>query len=217
MGQSLGGRLYERSQGNYMKLMTITYFGYGSLVNVATLGSATVVQPGTLTGWVREWRIRGANMQGQGVCALSVAPEATTSIRGVSAREPKAGLEKLDKREGRYHRIDGVGSAFRCDAEGKPGDEAMFLYQSKPEHYGWGCAENPILQSYVDCVLAGFHAFWGEEGIRHFIETTRGWHVPILADRNAPVYPRAVLLQPEVQEMIDDHLADQKVTFLAEG
>ncbi len=195
--------------------MTITYFGYGSLVNISTLGPDTAVSPGMLSGWVREWRIRGANPQGRGVCSLSVAQDDGVSIRGVAAREPRDGLEKLNRREWKYDRVDGVGASFRCDAEGAPGGDTMFLYRSKPEHYGWGCAENPILQSYTDCVLSGFHAFWGEEGIRHFIETTRGWHVPILADRSTPLYPRAVKLKPEVAEMIDDHLSDQKVSYIA--
>lgn len=192
----------------------MTYFGYGSLVNIDTLNDDTQVSPGGLSGWQREWRIRGANQLGRGVCSLSVARNPTTTIRGVSATEPMKGLKQLDQREWKYHRVPGVGTDFRCDEHGRPGAQEMFLYRSRPEHYGWGSADFPILQSYVDCVLAGFHAFWGEEGIRHFIDTTRGWHVPVLADREAPIYPRAVALSPDILAMIDDNLSDKKVGYL---
>ncbi|MEJ8476081.1 gamma-glutamylcyclotransferase family protein [Roseibium algae] len=195
--------------------MTITYFGYGSLVNIETLSKDTSVSPGTLTGWVREWRIQGGNSFGRSVCALGVVPDKDTSIRGVAAREPKEGLAKLDLREDNYYRVADIGADFHCDELGQPGADDMFLYRSKPENYGWGSDEHPILQSYLDCVLAGFHAFWGEDGITHFIETTRGWHVPILAERDAPIYPRSIQLTAELKDMIDSHLLDQKVRYIS--
>lgn len=193
----------------------MTYFGYGSLVNINTLNQGTQVSPGCLSGWVREWRITGLNKLGRGVCSLSVGKSTTMTIRGVSATEPKSGLKQLDQREWKYQRINGVGRNFRCDEHGHPGARDMFLYRSRPEHYGWGSVDFPILQSYVDCVLAGFYAFWGEEGIRHFIDTTRGWHVPVLADRETPIYPRAVTPSPDILEVIDDNLSDKKVSYLA--
>lgn len=195
--------------------MTISYFGYGSLVNVATLPEHTSVTPGRLDGWVREWRIRGKNPAGRGVCSLSVAPEDGTLIKGVLATEPKDGWDKLAQREWKYDRVHGIGGAFRCDDKSAAGPEEMFLFRSKPEHADWGDADHPILQSYLDCVLAGFHAFWGEAGVSHFLDTTRGWHVPILADRDNPVYPRAIRLEQRVAELIDDHLADRKIRYLA--
>ncbi|WP_417684165.1 gamma-glutamylcyclotransferase family protein [Roseibium sp.] len=194
--------------------MTISYFGYGSLVNVETLNRGASVRPGTLDGWVREWRIRGHSPQTGGVCSLTVAPEAGASIRGVAVVEPKEGLEALSRREWKYDRVQDIGRAFRCDASGKPGPEGMFLFRSKPEFTDWGDEDHPILQSYVDCVLAGFHAFWGEEGVANFIGTTRGWHVPILADRDCPRYPRAVKLRRDVRELIDTLLSEQGVIHL---
>lgn len=194
--------------------MTISYFGYGSLVNVATLPDHAEVTPGTLDGWVRQWSIAGREIEGHGVCSLCVVPRDGVAIRGVMAREPREGLERLERREHMYDKVDGIGERFRCDAQGASGPNDMFLFRAKPRYYGWGDAENPILQSYVDCVLKGFHDFWGEEGVRHFIETTEGWHVPILADRDAPRYPRAIVLSESLRELIDDLLADHGVTYL---
>lgn len=195
--------------------MTISYFGYGSLVNTATLPGHTKVTPGSLSGWTREWRIRGKGAMGRGVCSLSVAPDPGTAIRGVLANEPKSGLEKLEQREWKYDRVHGVGEAFSCDEKGADGPEDMFLFRSRREHAHWGDDEHPILQSYLDCVLAGFHAFWGEAGVTHFLETTNGWHVPVLADRSEPVYPRAVQLDAKLAELIDDHLSGLKLRYLA--
>lgn len=197
--------------------MTISYFGYGSLVNVKTLSDQTQVTPGTLKGWVRQWSISGRETTGSGVCSLCVVPREGSEIRGVLASESRAGLERLEKREHMYDKVVGIGEAFRCDLEGKGGPSDMFLFRAKDEHYGWGDEENPILQSYVDCVAAGFHAFWGEEGVRHFFETTEGWHVPILADRDAPKYPRAVIIEDEVRTLIDELLADLDVRYIREG
>ena len=185
--------------------MTITYFGYGSLVNTRTLPPGTHVRAGRLNGWVREWRVVGLTDSGRGICALSVAPEPGVSILGVLASEPKSGLAKLEKREMRYDKVPSVGEHFRCEEE-QPGPEDMFLFQAKAENRDWGSESYPILQSYIDCVLLGFHDFWGEAGIRHFIETTRGWHAPVLADRHAPLYPRAIQADPEVIALIDRYL-----------
>ncbi|MBD8892816.1 gamma-glutamylcyclotransferase family protein [Roseibium litorale] len=187
--------------------MSITYFGYGSLVNTRTLGEGASVRAGRLEGWIREWRVVGLTDSGRGICALSVAPKPGVTIRGVLVREPEDRLPALEAREKRYDKVPAIGGQFRCEQEEQPGPEDMFLFQSKPGNRDWGSGSNPILQSYIDCVLLGFYDFWGEEGIRHFIETTRGWHAPVLADRAAPIYPRAVQAAPEVIELVDQYLA----------
>ncbi|MBA5779362.1 gamma-glutamylcyclotransferase [Stappia sp. F7233] len=191
--------------------MLISYFGYGSLVNRATLASDVVALPGRLEGWRREWRVVGrpaeADGAGRGACALTVRPEPGCAIRGVLLSEATAGLAALDKREARYDRIDGISHQFRPD-DGTAGvPEAVFLYRAKAEHYRWGDEDHPILQSYLDCVLAGFHEIWGEAGVDHFLETTDGWHAPILADRHAPIYARAVTLEPDLTGLFDERLA----------
>ncbi|MBO0346103.1 gamma-glutamylcyclotransferase family protein [Roseibium limicola] len=197
--------------------MTISYFGYGSLVNTATLPSHTQVTPGTLTGWVRQWSISGRETAKRGVCSLCVVRKEGAQIRGVLASEPRDGLARLEQREYMYDKVSDVGHEFRADEKGGPGPQDMFLFQAKAAHYAWGDAANPILQSYVDCVLTGFHNFWGEEGVRHFFDTTEGWHVPILADRAAPQYPRAIVLDPHVRDLIDGCLGELGVTYLKDA
>ncbi len=195
------------------KLMTdqISYFGYGSLVNCDTRAPDSVAVRGTLRGWVREWRIAGPTPRG-GVCSLTVRPDPGTDIRGLMVREHISGLAALDQREWRYDRLDLEDGTFLTDPDApahavpKPMVRG-FVYRAKHEHYRWGDADHPILLSYVDCVLAGFYRHWGEAGVRHFVETTHGWHVPILDDRAAPRYPRAVPLGKDLRALIDDALA----------
>lgn len=184
----------------------IHYFGYGSLVNCDTRARDSVAVPGRLSGWVREWRIAGT-LGSSGVCALTVTPRKGASIAGVMAREPVAGLAKLDEREQRYERRNLVAGAFRAD-DGGVLESPGFIYIARAEHYRWGDADHPILQSYVDCVMAGFLRHWGEAGVRDFVETTHGWHVPIVNDRERPIYPRAVTVSQGAREMFDDLLRD---------
>ncbi len=194
--------------------MTITYFGYGSLVNSATIPPETQITPGTLHGWVREWRVCGADPAGKGRCALTVREAPGTDILGVMAQEPFSRLDELEARERRYEKVSAIGGAFRCDAENRPGPVSLFLFRAAPEFYRWGNARHPILQSYLDCVLVGFYRIWGEVGIDHFLATTRGWHVPILRDREAALYPRSVKLQPETARLIDDKLQEIGVGYV---
>lgn len=194
--------------------MMITYFGYGSLVNASTVPEAAELVPGRLKGWVREWRVCGVWESGQGRCALSVRQDPDTEIWGVMTREQKTRMDALEKRESRYEKIGQISDAFRCEAERKPGPEDLFLFKATPENERWGCAQHPILLSYLDCVLAGYHQIWGEEGILHFLDTTDGWHVPVLWDRENPIYPRAVEIAAEVLDLIDEKLKSLDLTYV---
>lgn len=194
--------------------MTITYFGYGSLVNADTVPAGAHVTPGMLTGWMREWKVCGADADGRGRCALTVREAPGVSIRGVMTREPAERLADLELRERRYTRVDAIGPAFSCDAQRQAGPDGLFLFRAAQDHYRWGSGSHPILQSYIDCVLAGFFRIWGEEGIDHFIETTDGWHVPVLKDRERPFYPRRIVLEPDLADLIDARLAALGVAYL---
>ncbi|WP_420410948.1 gamma-glutamylcyclotransferase family protein [Roseibium sp.] len=194
--------------------MMITYFGYGSLVNASTVPEAAELVPGRLKGWVREWRVCSVWENGQGRCALSVRQDPDAEIWGVMTREQKTRLDALEKRESRYEKIGRIAGSFRCEAEQKPGPEDLFLFKATPENERWGCAQHPILQSYLDCVLAGYHQIWGEEGVEHFFDTTDGWHVPVLPDRRKPLYPRAVDIEPALLRLFDDRAGMRDIRLL---
>ncbi|KZK83394.1 hypothetical protein PsAD13_02792 [Pseudovibrio sp. Ad13] len=198
----------------------ICYFGYGSLVNEETLPAGTTVVAGQLSGWKREWRgcSKGkegnGRMSGVGVCALGVRREEGSVIRGAIVLDTKANLPALDKREWHYNRKSLSDDSFVPDC-GRQMPSDTFLYQVQDQYAHWGNDEHPILQSYVDCVMAGFHRLWGREGLLHFMETTDGWdRVPILNDRAEPFYPRAIVLSKELAGTIDDLLKSVNAQYL---
>ncbi|MEP3280018.1 MAG: gamma-glutamylcyclotransferase family protein [Stappiaceae bacterium] len=185
------------------------YFGYGSLVNGQTRPATSSASAGILRGWKRQWRIAGQTPRGK-ICTLTAVPDATSSIRGVLVEEELKELADLDKREWRYNRHDFQTSDFSPDGAdfNAARHQSAYIYSAKEDQYRWGDEDHPILQSYVDCVLKGFHDLWGELGVRHFVEETEGWHVPMLSDRHNPVYPRAAKLTAQESDFFDTALRE---------
>ncbi|MCW2309475.1 gamma-glutamylcyclotransferase family protein [Rhodobium gokarnense] len=185
----------------------IAVFGYGSLVNQATLPAGTTSMPGTLSGFRRAWRIAGKTPIGH-TCGLTAEPEEGSTIRGTLILYPRSELADLDEREWRYDRHDLDLEAFAPDGDAAEVPEMRIVYRVKPEHERWGDEEHPVIQSYVDCVLRGYFERWGVLGVRHFVETTAGWHIPIRRDRAAPRYRRAVRITAEEEALFDHVLAE---------
>ena len=173
------------------------FFGYGSLVNRATHDYLDP-RPAKLNGWRRVWRRTTLRE----VAFLSVDPAPEVSILGLTARVPGGDWAALDARERAYARID-VAHGVEHDRE--PGPTAVYRVS---EGLIEGPSEAaPILLSYIDTVVAGFHDLYGVEGVAHFFATTTGWG-PIRDDRAAPIYSRAQRPPPELTSMVDRQLAD---------
>ena len=195
------------------------YFGYGSLVNRRTLPDGVPVVAGRLVGYRRAWRA-ASHWHGRGVCALSIEPAAGAEIDGVMVAEPVSRLAALDAREQRYNRhlmpghlfVPAAGTASGAAGSGAAGEGApdagdFFVYRAGAAANRFGDAARPIWLSYVDVVLQGFLDLFGEEGVRRFVATTDGWHVPIVDDRSAPAYPPAQRLSPAETAVVDAALA----------
>lgn len=173
------------------------FFGYGSLVNLATHAYADP-RPARLQGWRRVWR----HTRLREAAYLSVEPAPDSTIDGIVARVPGADWQSLDAREAAYLRHD-VTHAVRHD--GPPAPTAV--YQVSPQHISVPGAAHPILLSYIDVVVQGFLRVYGHQGVADFFATTGGWDTPILNDRAAPVYPRAQVLTGAETALVDQHLA----------
>lgn len=172
------------------------FFGYGSLVNLAT-HAYDDPRPAELHGWRRVWRrthLRRA-------AYLSVMPCAETTLRGVIAGVPGADWDALDQREAAYQRHD-VSEGIRHDGPKAP----TAVYQVRSEHVA-DADDHPILLSYVDVVVRGYLQMHGHAGVSHFFETTDGWNAAILNDRADPVYPRYQALSKDERALVDRHLA----------
>jgi len=90
-----------------------------------------------------------------------------------------------------------------------PADCPIWLYVAEeqlPIH-----REPPtILQSYLDAVMLGFLQEHGEGGLARFLAETHAFDLPIHADRNSPIYPRAVALEAPLSARFDTLLAERR-------
>ena len=179
-----------------------TCFGYGSLVNAGTLAPGTRAVRVRLTGWRRAWRHSGPASYGRR-CTLTVYPDPGSAIDGVVIAPPIDTLPALDKREGQYtrHAID-AGALDWLDPR-PDGWPDPFVYVGNNEYRRPGDADYPIMLSYLDVVIAGFLKTFGASGADRFLQTTDDWHVPVLNDRTAPRYPRALSLSPSERHRVD--------------
>jgi hypothetical protein len=172
--------------------MVDSFFGYGSLVNAATHDYSNT-RPATLRGWRRVW-VQSAT---RNTAFLSVKPDPLSSISGLVADIGDIGWDILDQREAAYDRKILNANGF----------EGITLYQAKPSAMAPLGSGKPVLLSYLDCVVQGFSAVYGTDGVRDFFRTTTGWDTPILNDRTAPMYPRAQTLTEDETKLTDDHIA----------
>ena len=172
------------------------FFGYGSLVNLATHDYRDP-RPARLTGWRRVWRrttLREAAF-------LSVDPAPGVTIDGAVAAVPGGDWAALDERERAYVRHD-VSHAVVHDGPLAP----CAVYRVSEALIEPASEAAPILLSYLDTVAAGFLALHGAEGLARFFATTDGWG-EIRDDRAAPIYPRATDVGPQARRIVDHSLS----------
>ena len=168
------------------------FFGYGSLVNAATHDFAGL-EPARLSGWRRRWVVTPLRP----VSYLSVLPDPGCAIEGAVAEVPGADWTALDLREAAYARVDVSGTV-------DPAEPGTCVYAVPDE--GLLDAPGGILASYLGAVVQGFSRLHGEAAVARFFETTSGW-APLIEDLDAPVYPRAVPLEPHDIELMREGLS----------
>lgn len=183
----------------------IGYFGYGSLVNKQTLRTRYIsAHPASLKGWRRHWQ----SYPGEGVerALLSIHEHPETIISGMLVIDRLENLPALDEREAFYRRVnlsaeDLILHDDGCDIE-QFHTGRLFVYVA--QHHD--DKRPPLLQSYLDAVMAGFHKEFGDEGLEGFLKTTVGFDREIIPDRDAPLYPRAVSIDRNMAALFDASL-----------
>jgi len=173
------------------------FFGYGSLVNRAT-HAHDPAHPARITGWRRVWR----HLPGRQFATLSVRPAPSETIDGLIAGVAAADWPALDQREALYERTEVTGAV---DHDGPEAARIQIYQVTRPE------AEDtrlPILLSYLDVVVQGYHQVFGCKGVDQFFATTDGWDGVILDDRTTPIYPRHQSLTPSERAMVDAAVTD---------
>lgn len=216
----------------------ICYFGFGSLVNAKTRPHHPDAIPVRLNGWRRCWSHRAVSRehtrrqsaenkasQAAGWTVLSVEPSSGSAIEGMLVTIDKDELPALDERESGYDRLSLPIDLFAAVTKPshnppdestphkladllKPGLDKIYMYASANQQAFDATAEFPLLQSYVDCVMAGYETEFGIDGIHRFMQTTRGWHAPMIKDRAQPRYLRSVSLSVEQAARYDQMIKD---------
>lgn len=174
------------------------FFGYGSLVNLATHDFPDP-QQATLRGWRRAWR----HTDLRPVSFLTAIPDPEAEIDGMIAHVPGDDWVALDQREWAYDRIaatDSVSHPVSTPVE-------IAVYAVPRHRHSPPTGAHPILLSYLDVVFQGYLRVFGEDGVDRFIATTDGWTGPVLNDRAEPRYPRHQQLTASERALVDDRLA----------
>ena len=172
-------------------------FGYGSLVNRRTHDTHTT-HPARLSGWRRTWR----HVATREVAFLTVYPAPGHELDGLIAAVPDGDWEALDQREFSYLRETAEDVTHPL-----PEEADVQFYHAPPDLHAPASRLHPVLLSYLDAVIQGYLAEFGETGVRHFFDTTDGWDAPIRDDRTDPIYKRHQTLTPNERTLVDTELA----------
>jgi hypothetical protein len=124
------------------------------------------------------------------------------SIKGLIAAVPGGDWAALDAREVGYARVPASAHVDHTH----PARPEIAVYAVDPAHMTQSDS-HVILLSYLDVVAQGFREVYGAEGVQHFFDTTDNWHIPIIDDRDAPIYPRHQRLTADERALVDSHLS----------
>lgn len=193
----------------------IAYFGYGSLVNLATLRTPyTHAAPARLAGWRRHWQGRPSDINPLRAL-LSVHEDSGCEIAGMLVVDKASSLPHLDERERHYVRVPlmsdrlAFNDGHMADIVSRLQPDDLFVYVGRDTVGG----KPPLLQSYLHTVMDGFLAAHGEEGLVNFLQTTRGFDREIIEDLHAPHYPRMTDVPVERRSRFDEMLSCVGVRF----
>ena len=181
------------------------FFGYGSLVNRAT-HNFTGARGATLKGWRRVWRHTALRR----IAYLTVVPDPTSEIEGLIAEVPGQDWAALDERERAYDRINATHQVQHA----LPHAPEIAVYSIPEGKHGRPTGDFPVLLSYLDVVIQGYHREFGASGVARFFDSTDGWDIPVINDRDAPVYPRHQPLSGEEISFIDTELSRRGINLM---
>lgn len=189
-----------------------------------------VAYPARLYGWQRVWGHRVLSSQqpsdepARSCCSLTVQKlididvvnrQNAPFIDGVVVTIPTSELPLLDKREAGYER-----HAIPCGHFDLPAEcdvDQIHVYVSAPANQGDATNQFPILQSYIDCVLAGYCEVFEPEGMQRFVDSTTGWTGVIENERDNPKYPRAVSIPAQQLVQFDSIVAEHRLNLKKES
>lgn len=177
-------------------------FGYGSLINAASrklTGQTGEAIPVIAHGLVRYW----GKVDDSYILSPLVVNEGEGQVNGVLLEVDDQALADFDRRERGYHRIQIRPDQIETEATFNSEHSIWVYVKNDPLP---PCSLSPIMQSYVDTVLAGClevsHAF-----AEHFVRHTVGWHHAKENDRHQPKYGNLAGVRDHHYELIDNLIA----------
>lgn len=192
-----------------MTKQLVGYFGFGSLVNTATLRTDYIETiPVALKGWRRHWQGRPA-VDDPEIALLSIHKYDNAQLYGLIVVDSLENLEAVDEREQGYQRVQLSHDDFHAQGRDLPANLYVYVANAANEPD----SQPPLLQSYLDAVMQGYLNEYGSNGLAHFIETTIGFEREIILDRSQPRYPRAIKLDQTSAELFDNTLRSAGVLF----
>jgi len=184
-------------------------FGYGSLINSYSrqlTGQTGEAIPVIVKGMQRCW----GKVDGSYQIAPLVAEVGDGCCNGVLVRLNDNALQDFDRREKGYHRIELDPTSVIADCDTLIIKEPIWVYvKSNPKP---PCQFQPIMQTYVDTVLAGCLSI-SEPFAKTFVETTSGWHHPFENDRQQPKYGNLAGVLDEYLPAIDTLIKQVRSPF----
>ncbi|MCL9781411.1 gamma-glutamylcyclotransferase [Vibrio sp. S4M6] len=176
-------------------------FGYGSLMNSESrkrTGQTGTAIPVFAHGLVRHW----GKLQHSTIMAPLIVSQGHGKVNGVLIEVDDNELPSFDERESGYDRIQLLPENIETDHEFNH-NAPIWVYVR--EDHQPPCQLIPIMQSYVDTVIAGCLEI-SELFAEQFIQHTLGWHFPIEDDRLAPKYGNLAGVQSHHRVLIDELL-----------
>lgn len=172
-------------------------FGYGSLINSHSrqrTGQTGKAIPAVIQGLQRCW----GKVDGSYKIAPLVARIGEGHCNGVLVAVDEIALQEFDRREKGYHRVRVNLDSIACASDECTLEEGDTVWVYVKDNTEAPCEYQPIVQTYVDTVLAGCLSI-SESFAETFVETTHGWHHPLENDRHNPKYGN-------LAGVLDEHL-----------
>lgn len=185
--------------------MTHYIFGYGSLMNSESrrlTGQTSHATPATVQGLKRYW----GKVDDSYILSPLVVDKGQGSVNGVLVSVDDKGLSEFDLRERGYHRIEIEPHQIESELLFTSDDRVWVYVKDSPEP---PCSLSPIMQTYVDTVLAGCLEI-SEQFAKQFVEQTVGWNFPLENDRHEPKYGNLAGVKPEHHNAIDALVAEAR-------
>lgn len=166
-------------------------FAYGSLINSESRNysiSRRNGRPARLIGYKRGWFLQDPDEQ---VSGLGIIPFPDSACNGVLFEINNEDVSKLDTRElpHGYQRVCLDKAQLILLETGSAPETSFWAYLVSKA--GIPDSECPIIQSYLDVVIAGCLEI-GQEFAEEFINTTFSWEGKWINDRIEPRYQRAM-------------------------